>query len=191
MASENDDWNKDLFAYFKDHPSIKFFFEDRKLGKHGRHLFFNELAEKSTGEWVLHTCDDQMFIIDGWDNYIRSLAKSIDSSKINIIIPQFSNTGDVDHFLSRGYIKAMGMGGYGNIDSWINEVRDVMPPDRIHRTPEAIMYDMTVDVEIFTPEYLTADTSEGDKLPKWETTEVQASLEADRQKVKEAINAGL
>ena len=196
MASDNDDFNKDLYDWIKARPSlpIKLFFEDRKLGKHGRHIFFNELAEKASGQWILHTCDDQRFIYQGWDNYIRSLINTngLDPDKIHMIIPSFDNTGDVDQMLSKGYIKAMGqVGGYGNIDSWINEVREVMPPNRVHLTPDVLMHDMTpYSEEIYKPEYLAADTSEGDKLPKWKSSEVQADLEAERQKMVEMLEKG-
>lgn len=196
MASANDDWNEDLFKFFATRPKypIKFFFEDRKLGKYGRHLFFNELAQSASGDWLLHTCDDQIFIHQGWDNYIRSMirTKGITPDKAHMIIPSFDNTGDVDQMVSRGFVNILGrIGGYGNIDSWLNEVREVMPADRVHKTPDNLMRDLTVYPEIFTPEYQTADTSEGDKLPKWESTEVMTDLELERQKIKEAIQNGL
>lgn len=194
MASLNDDWNADLFKFFQSRPKypVKFFFEDRKLGKYGRHIFFNELAEKAFGDWILHTCDDQMFIYNGWDNYLRSFVGHISPDQVHMVIPLFNNTGYVDQMLSRGYINAVGrVGGYGNIDSWLNMIRDGLPPERVHITPDALMSDLTVYPEIFTPEYMAADNSEGKKLPLWESSEVRQDLLQEIAKVKEAIQNGL
>ncbi len=194
MASENDDWNEDVFNYYKDFPNIKFFFEDRKLGRAGRHIFFNELAEKASGDWILHTCDDQRFIMDGWDNYLREMivAGGIDSNKVHMILPKFDNIGHVDHMISRGYLNAAGrVGGYGNIDSWINGVRDSLPPDRVHFTPDELMHDFTHHPEIYTPEYLISDISVGKRFPKWNSPEVKQDLLQEIAKVQEAIQNGL
>lgn len=172
MASANDDWNHDLFEYFKKYPNIHFFFEDSKYGKKGRHLFFNELVKHSKGDWILHTCDDQTFITQNWDNIIRNfiVSNKIDSNKPNIVIPTFDNTGSVDHFVSRGYLNILNrLGDHCNIDSWINDLGDRLPRSMIHNCYIPIMHDHTTEPEIFQPEYLLCDTSEGDKLnvPEW------------------------
>jgi hypothetical protein len=193
MASANDDWNEGLFKFFKGHKSIKFFFEDSKLGGYGRHIFFNELAKKTKGDWILHTCDDQMFIIDNWDTKFKSFAKNIDHKKANIVIPRFDNTGYVDHFLSRGFYTALGrMGGYPNIDTWINHVSSVLPKGRIRQTPFVMMHDFTPDTDIDTPDHLLTDVSVGQKnhIP-WEAIETQDNLKKERIKLREAIINGL
>lgn len=193
MASEDDDWNADLFKFFANHPSIKFFFENEKLGKYGRHIFFNRLAKEATGEWLLHTCDDQIFILDGWDNYVRKYIKDnhIDSNKINFLIPRFDNTGFVDHFLSRGYLEQAGwIGGFGNIDSWINNVREGLSTDRTHLMEEKMMRDLTLYPEIYSPEYLNCDISCGLELPKWEDPIIKNGIDLDIEKLNNAILDG-
>lgn len=193
MASEDDDWNKDLIEFCSQYKNIKFFFENDRLGRHGRHIFFNRLAEKAEGEWILHTCDDQMFVRKGWDNYVRDYVRdhSLDHNKVNILIPRFNNTGSVDHFVSRGYLNALGMvGGYGNIDSWINNVLEEIPSDRIKMMPDELMCDLTVYPEILTPEYLKMDDSEGRKLPAWDSEEVKEGIFQAQEKLKEAILNG-
>lgn len=196
MANAEDDYNKDIFTFFKLHPEygVKFLFENSGLGVYGRHLYFNELASATDSDWLLHTCDDQMFIYENWDGFIRDyiISKNIDAAKVNVIIPKFSNMGAVDHMVSRGYINALGrLGGYGNIDSWINRLLAKLPQNRVFYPSRSIMYDFTPDAEIYTPEYLAVDDTKGQLLPMWGSEEVEKDLILEGNKLLEAIKNGL
>lgn len=196
MANAKDDYNKDVFKFFEVHSeyNIKFLFEDSGLGVYGRHIFFNDLVKNTDGDWIFHTCDDQMFIYEAWDNYLRDyiINKNIDSSKINIIVPAFENAGTVDHIVSRSYINILGkLGGFGNIDSFINRILEAIPQNRIFHPLQKLMYDFTVDSEIHTPEYLTTDTTKGNLLPKWGSKEVEDELSLEINKILKAIKNGL
>lgn len=196
MANAGDDYNKDVFKFFEMHPEygIKFFFEDSGLGVYGRHIYFNDLAKIADGDWIFHTCDDQMFIYKGWDDYLRKyiIDKNINFSKMNVIIPAFENTGIVDHIVSRGYINILGrLGGYGNIDSWINRILKEVPQDRVYYPSQKLMYDFTPNAEIHTPEYLTIDDTKGNLLPKWDSEEIKNDLSLEIDKMQEAIKNGL
>ena len=198
MASEGDEFNADLFKFFEETAEIypvKIFFENKKLGKYGRHIFFNELVKKATGDWILHTCDDQRFTMDEWDLYLRNyiIKEKIDSSKIHIINPLFNNTGWVDQMVSKPYLNVLGrLGGYGNIDSWFgNIMENLKETDRVHVTPDSLMTDLTLYPEIYTPEYMQGDISEGVKLPRWDTPNVQDDLKSEIEKLKGALQNGL
>ena len=197
MVSKDEDWNTEIIEHFRQRHGVKFFFEDWKLGGRGRHVFFNELAMQASGEWMQHACDDHLFVMKDWDEYIRAsiLHRSLDPLKVHVIIPKFSNTGSCAHLLSRGYLAVLGkIGGCGNIDSWINSVLEGIPQERItHLNDESIMFDHSAHQEILAQEYLhpIIDTSEGDKHHLFGSGEISDDISQAISKLKHAISNGL
>ena len=195
-VSANEDWNMDVIELFRDKHGVKFFFEDKKLGGNGRHIFFNDMAEHATGDWIQHACDDHLFTMPGWDNYIRANIRhhELSPEKINIVIPKLKNTGSVSHLVSRGYFKTLGrIGGCGNIDSWINEVITGIPRDRIINIHDPTMLDYSAMSDVGDKNFLhpVDDTSNGDLIPSLGSNEVNEDIRLSSKKLIEAIANGL
>jgi len=60
-----------------DPPSIPFtpkvrLFSGARHGYRHLHLYYNELAEKATGDWILSWSDDAVMETEGWDDVIRA-----------------------------------------------------------------------------------------------------------------------
>lgn len=153
MASEHDTWNEDLFELWKD--KITVFREDWKVGKNGRHYFYNELAKSAKGDWLWHMCDDH-YLLDGYDEYLVNYINEsgLDSKLPMVIVPRVENSGSIAHIISRGWYEKTGrIGMHGNIDSYLNEVISKLE-NRIDFHPDKpILWDYTTDPTIMTSEH--------------------------------------
>lgn len=153
MASKHDVWNQDLFELHQER--LKVFYEDRKMGKNGRHLFFNDLAEIAEGDWLWHMCDDHYLYMD-YDEYLLNYIRenNIDPKQANIIVPRVENSGSVSHLISRGWYEATKRIGYHpNIDSYLNNLSEFLPESIIHHPERPVMWDFTTDPSIMTTEH--------------------------------------
>ncbi len=188
MATEGDEWNKDLFKFFEQFP-VRFFFENRKLGKNGRHILFNELLKIASGDWILTVSDDHIFTIPDWDESIRTFVESqgIDHDQVFVLLPRHNNAGEISHILSRRWVDTVGrIAECGAVDSWINEVCIGLPPARIRRTFDVLMSDLGQNYE-WVDDCGQQDTSRGDILPRFGMEEVSQQIDIDRQKLITAI----
>lgn len=135
MINKEDTWNNELVKYFSN--KVKFYKEDYGYGRDGLHVYFNDLLDHSTGDWIIYFCEDHYINLRGWDSYIAQVINGgsralggddegmiLDHNKPYILVPKFDNAGSMNHIVSRGYINAMEgkIGRHGWIDSYINDV---------------------------------------------------------------------
>lgn len=192
MASAQDEWNRDLFQYHGER-GIRFFFEDYHLGRRGLHVYFNELAQHATGQWLLYMCEDHVFVQRQWDQCVRRVAHNYNPDLVYVLLPKFKFPvpGHMSHIVSRGYLNVAGrMGGHGNIDSWINVAVEAIPSDRKVLIPEELFDDLTHHPDPMKPEHthVPFDGSREAEFPAWEQ-----SIEACRsegRKLADAIRSG-
>lgn len=206
MINEHDTWNRELVEYFIDDPrhNIRFFTEDLGLGRGGLHRYFNDLADRATGDWLIYFCDDHYIQMPGWDQYVRGV---IDQKRLNpkdvwCIVPKFINVGAMNQMLSRGYVNALGgiLGRHGNIDSYINDVNqeafgvDPSRPEhlknnRVVRLDDEMFYDFTHDKptpldDIHTKTELSPEAS---LLPLYSAPMVKRWIGEDALKIRRAL----
>lgn len=194
MYSSEDTWNKELIQFFSAFDDFSFHPESYGYGRQGLHVYFNELASHSQGNWLIYFCDDHSIIADGWDTYLlQSIEeKNIDYKKIYTISPSFDNTGAVNHVISRGYYNHMGdIGKYGNIDSYLNFVGEALPQDRHFYTERPLFHDYTVDTNVLSTEHTELVSKSKKIFPGWDSVEVQNMIREDQDKIREGITCGL
>lgn len=193
MASKHDTWNQDFFQYYED--KFKVYYEDKKMGKNGRSVYYNELAGYSTGDFIWHMCDDHYFISERYDKYLVEFIerKKINPHAVNIILPLLDNTGSVSHLVSRKWYEVLGrMGEHPAIDSYINGVIDRFPyPDRIHNTDRALLHDFTVEEEIMTPKHHEIELDYSISFPDFRSEETDNEMTKDGHKLYQAVQNGL
>lgn len=193
MCSEQDTWNRSLIEYVKEIPNISFFPENYRLGRSGLHIYYNELLQHATGDWIIYFCDDHCITVNGWDRYLLGYIedKGIDHNKIYQIVPGWENAGSMNQMLSRGWVNALGnIGRFGNIDSYNNFVAERILKDRTHRPSEPLFYDFTHDPKVMTPEDNIVE-GYSPLTESWESPEVQNRIIEDGKKLMEAIDNGL
>lgn len=129
MLNAEDTWNLDLMEYFTRRENVRFFTEDYQLGRAGLHRYFNDLAEHSTGEWLIYFCEDHYINRPSrisWDQYFLSRIQEaqVDYREPYVLVPKFDNAGAMNHMVSRGFYETIGkkVGRHGWIDSYINDV---------------------------------------------------------------------
>ena len=186
MYSAQDTWNKELIGNFGG--LFQFYPEDKKLGRSGLHVYFNELLKHATGDWVIYFCDDHCIISQGWDLYLLNFAadRKLDPQKIYSIIPAWDNAGAMNQMLSRGYINALGnIGRFGNIDSYNNFVAMAIQ-GRIAQATKPIFHDFTHDPSVMTPEHNIVEGYSPDP-EMWEDQSVKDRIAEDQRILKEAI----
>ena len=145
ILPESDTWNKELIEL---HPEIEWVRESYNYGRAGLHVYFNDLAKKATGDWLIYFCDDHFISKDGWDDYLlREIERwGLDHNGIYCIIPKLENTGPVNQIVSRGFYNALGaLGRNAWIDSYINDVAERIPQDHVFRLNEPTFYDFSAD----------------------------------------------
>lgn len=195
MLNEADDWNDDLVHFFSQFPFIKFFREDKKMGRYGLHEYFSELYSHATGEWIVYFCDDHFIILDEWQDDLRTTikARKLDYKEPHVIVPRFDNVGTMNHILSRGLIDALDgrMGQSGWIDTYFNEVSRFLPKERIHKIDEVYFHDFTHD----NPQPMSEEHSIGEvddyyvrHSLKVGTSVWQKAIDADAQKIIKKMN---
>ena len=193
MVSKQDDWNQELIKFVTRFCPIKFCFEDKKLGRSGLHLYYNEMLTETTGDWVIYFCDDHYIVRQGWDEYLMNFVDSckLDPKRIYQVVPTWDNSGSMNQMLSRGYIDTLGnIGRYGNIDSYNNHVGAQMFKPRVIAAPEPIFHDFTGDPEIMTEKHHEIEGYS--PLPIiWGSEEMQGMIAEDAQKLRKAIDNGL
>ena len=196
MISNEDTWNTDLLNFVCTiYPDrIKVFREDYGMGRKGLHVYFNELAAKSRGDWLWYFCDDHDIVMQDYDWYIKSIIDlhQMNPHKIYQIIPRCSNSGSIAHILSRGWFDISGdLGKHANIDSYINYVTFYLPEYRIFRPDDPVIIDYTADPTIMTPEHNKAFINQSLVFPLGESQEVQLLAKKDGQRLAIAIEQGL
>lgn len=209
MASEQDTWNRELFDYFQGQPGLDFFFEDRGLGRAGLHVYFNDLLEHATGDWIVYFCEDHFInppVVGEleapshyWDTIVRRTIaeKNLDPRRPWVIVPKFDNAGTMNHIVSRGFVDLMGgvLGRHGWIDSYINDVLGGSGRGRYHDRVillnEEIFHDFTHDhPSPMSDAHLQSVTSDaGLLLPKYDSDEVRQLIAADIAKFQEYIQS--
>ena len=211
MLNLQDTWNQELIDHFSLPPyNVKFFWENKKLGRAGLHLYFNDLLEHANGQWVIYFCEDHFIIQDGWDERIRQFitTRELFHKDVYCLIPKFDNAGAMNQILSRGYINALdgNLAHHGNLDSYINEVNGLAfgaaafrpegegkPHDRILRFDDpAMFHDFTHDVPspMSDAHLQTVNVGRGKKLPKYEDPIIRELAQKDADKLKVAIEGG-
>lgn len=209
MLNEGDTWNAELVNYFRadDHKDqnyyVKFFRENYGLGRHGLHIYFNDLLKYATGEWIIYFCEDHFIHRGGWDTYLRRFIAGaageanrsdrkfpLDPSEPWVIVPKFDNAGAMNHIVSRGFVEALGgvLGNHGWIDSYINDLTFRAwgdHPKRVLRMDLELFHDFTHDhpnpMDVGRQQSKPGD--DGSKLPKHESPEYWAAVESDKTKL--------
>lgn len=196
MISEEDTWNTDLLKFVTGiyGDRIRVFREHYGMGRNGLHRYFNELAAKSTGDWLWYFCDDHDIIMQDYDWFIKSLVDlhQMNPHKIYQIIPRCQNSGSIAHILSRGWFDVAGdLGKHGNIDSYINYVSFWLPEHRIFRPDDYVIIDYTVDPTIMTPEHNKAWINTSLIYHYGASDVVQKWAKEDGERLAKAIEQGL
>lgn len=209
MLNEDDTWNRELVHYFDLHQDflpIEFHTENYGLGRAGLHVYFNDLLQHATGDWIIYFCEDHFITMHGWDTYLQRVIAGItqqgdslnkpfplDPSEPWIIVPKFDNAGSMNHIVSRGYIDALGgvLGRHGWIDSYINDLSTQAwgrHPLRVLRMDKEIFHDFTHDdpSPMSDAHLQTIIGPEAAKLPKHGSQEYQILIEDDAERLREA-----
>lgn len=203
MLNESDTWNSELVSYFSRltlkgrTPRIHFMSENLGLGRAGLHEYFNTLYKRSKGDWIIYFCEDHFITMQWWDSYVLAMIeeRKLDPNRIWSLIPKFDNAGAMNQILSRGYCEALGgvVGHHGWIDSFINDVNHLLPPDRIIRFDDEMFHDFTHDWP--NPMSGAANqsiiTPKARSLPAFKSMEYEKLVRADAKKLNEAIERGL
>jgi len=194
MLNKDDTWNSELVSVIADNrPNVRFFWEDSGLGRAGLHTYFNELAQWATGDWIIYFCEDHFIIMDGWDKYILDTIEAwqLDPQKVWTVIPKFDNIGAMNQIISRGYYNALGyVGRNGWIDSYLNDVNEQIPQDRIRHLPYYTFTDFThYQPSPMADEMLQARRDEGAiaNLPKYDSDENRRLIAEDAEKLSVSI----
>lgn len=203
MLNKNDKWNRDLQAFFMafglaSKGTIQFFEEDYKLGRYGLDKYFNDLAERAVGDWLIYFCEDHYIEANGWDDAIRDFAadRELDPKKANIIIPKFDNVGAMNHVISRGLYNALGyMGRHAWIDSYWNDVGHLINREGlVHRMDDELFHDFTHDQPAHIIEGQTnSEVSQEIKetYPKPTSAEYHKIVGEDSKKIRDMIDRGV
>lgn len=216
MLNKHDTWNLDLvkyYEYFAD-VAVKFYYEDYGLGRAGLHVYFNELYKHSWGKWIVYFCEDHYIVAQDWDLRLREVIAGtalaepspnqpptlqhkqgqLDPVKIWAIIPKFDNAGAMNHVLSRGFIEHMGgkLAQHGNLDSYINDVIKWLPRDRRIAVDTPWFHDFTHDVPspMSDAHLQSVISAAGKKLPKYDSPKMAAFIQADTERLQQAIQGG-
>ena len=168
MNHLTDTWNSDLIDnWYKKEFNFSRDRENYGLGRYGLHMYFNHLAKRATGDWLMYLCDDHDIIMQGWDAYILNhvALRNLYHKDPYVLVPRFDNTGSVNHILSRGMYEALGeMGSHSHIDSYLNDLFDKsdLPDNVIHQLSEKPMLtDYTVDSSIMTDSHTYVPYKDG------------------------------
>lgn len=159
MMNAHDTWNRELVKFYQRYiiaieqivgfaPGLHFVEENRGLGRDGLHVYLNDLAAYSKGDWIVYFCDDHHVVVDDWDEklleYVRQ--RKLNPHQIHCIVPKFDNAGAMNHIISRGYYETLNhVGQNGWIDSYLNDVNALIPADRIHKVDDEWFHDFTHD----------------------------------------------
>lgn len=190
MLNEGDTWNRDLVAYFDGLYNIKFFYEDKKLGRAGLHEYFNDLYEQSKGKWIIYFCEDHLINTPNWDVKVRNLIinKNLSHNDIWCIVPKFDNAGAMNHILSRAFIECMGgyLARHGNLDSYINDVCRELLDNRTIRMDDELFHDFTHDKPSPMSDAAMQGvvTEKAAAMPKYDNHEVTQMVIDDGEKLK-------
>lgn len=216
MLNEEDTWNEDLVNYycrFGIATTIKFLYEDLKLGRAGLHEYFNMLLPYAIGDWIIYFCEDHYIVMGGWDTFLREMISGdlavntelgpvlrhnfgpLDPNKVWCLVPSFDNAGPMNHVLSKGYIKAQGgyIARHGNLDSYINTITGRLYKDCTIRfdTDPAMFHDFTHDdPNPMSEAGMQSVISEaGQAMPRYDSTEIMQMLDEDVDKLRAAVEA--
>ncbi len=198
MMSERDTWNKELIDHVSEIPNLTFYREDRRLGRAGLHLYYEDMLKSagSTPEWTAYFCEDHYPNTANWDQIVRQAieGRKLDPYKIYVIVPGWDNPGigAMNHILSRGFVESLGhISKHGNLDSYINHVIEGLPADRIIHLGE-IFHDFTHDVPSQMDDSRTRVElgPEAATIPAWDTDEMRALIAADTAKLNQSIQEG-
>lgn len=204
MMNAGDTWNQELVEHFELAPyNVRFFTEDYQLGRHGLHVYYNDLIKQTRADWLIYFCDDHFVTEEDWDIYVRaciagnvrsgdSMAKEypLNPAEPWVLVPKFDNCGAMNHLVSRGFINALGgvIGNHGWIDSYINDLMRPFP-DRVIRMDDVLFHDFTHDVPTPMDEANTvAPISDlAKKLPEYGGGRYERLIVEDRQKIKNVV----
>lgn len=213
MLNQGDTWNAELVQLFSAPPyNVQFFYEDYQLGRAGLHIYFNDLYKQSRGDWLIYFCEDHFITKPGWDQYIYDMVAGevkvqtemgavlkhefgmLNPAEPWCIVPKFDNAGAMNQILSRGYCEAIGdvIGRHGWIDSYINDLNTRAwgaHPQRVLRLDAPIFHDFTHDhPNPMDDAHLQSVVGPAaGELPKHNSTEYWAIVEADVNKLKGAV----
>jgi hypothetical protein len=192
MASQQDEWNKDLFGYLQLHHNFKIFTEDYGYGHWGLYQYFNELAKEASGDYLWYLCSDHDIVCENYDtillNYFKE--KNISPDEVWAVTPGFKDCGPVSHIITRKFYEITGRIAQSNkVDSWYN--------DLIYRIPEnrrpvmsgvQIMTDYTPKFnDILSPDDMIGEMSKPGKMLENGSKEYWQAIEKDAQKLNNAI----
>lgn len=191
MYSGQDTWNTELIKHFqsKTYPFMRFYSENYGLGRSGLHQYFNELAARARGDWLIYFCDDHCIVRKGWDTYLYKVIEEnkIDPNKVNMIVPKWDNVGAMNQILSRAWFETLrNIGRFGNIDSYNNFVAEKIDQDRVRNLDEAFFHDFTHDPEILTAAHSKLD-GENPLPEEWGSVEIQNRIIEDGARLQMAI----
>lgn len=193
MLNKGDTWNLDLVKFYEGRRNVKFFFEDYGYGRAGLHEYFNELAQKATGDMLIYFCEDHYISYKGWDIQTRRLANAnFDNPRdVWLILGKFDNiAGPMNQVFSRGYLETLGyLGRNGWIDSYVNAICEKLPRDRYVEMPVPLFHDFTHDRPPVLDDVNTKTEIKEEKLP-YDHDQTRAWLAEDIDKLNEAIRSG-
>lgn len=193
MGSSDDSWNEELRWHFEDR--VKFYGENKGLGRAGLHVYLNELLEHAHGDWIIYFCEDHFITMPDWDMLVRKIIvdRGLDHREPWCIIPKFDNCGAMNQIVSRGWLNAVGdLGKHGWIDSYINDVNAQAFGDisgRVIRMDDELFHDFTHDdPSPMSDAHMQSITSEeGKKLPPYGDDLVKELVRQDADKLKAAL----
>lgn len=206
MLNVHDEWNKDFVEFFEKYVKtiemivgvpapLKFFYENKQLGRAGLHEYFNDLAKEARGEWLVYFCEDHYIRVPDWDEILiqRIEERDLNSEQIHVIVPKFDNAGAMNHIVSRGYYETLNhVGQNGWIDSYINDLAGQIPADRVHKIDDELFHDFTHDKpEPMDPvHYKQTLAARVKDLPKKGSPEYDEQVKTDAEKINHQIERG-
>ena len=143
IIPESDTWNNEFFELIENVEVVR---ESYNYGRAGLHVYFNDLAARATGDWLIYFCEDHFITKDGWDEYLIDYLKDYDPNKAYIVRPHSTGFDCILHMVSRGFYETLGvMGRNAWIDSYLNDVMERIPQDRCLYPPEILFHDFSAD----------------------------------------------
>lgn len=191
MMNTHDTWNEEIVDHFMA-KGVRFFEEDRRLGRNGLHLYYEMMLPEIKGDWVAYFCEDHNIVRYGWNKVISQFIKdnNLDPNEPYVLVPNWDNTGHMSHVVSKGYLRTLGgkIAHHGNLDSYINYVKDRMPSSHVLQLP-VLFHDFTHDQP--NPMSDAANQSvagpEAATLPAWDSDEVREHIDKDVNAIRERI----
>lgn len=105
------------------HPKSTKIISSRGNGYKDLHLFYNQMAEKASGDWLMFFNDDAKIITQGWDKIILNIVLKPAYPGIFNTCVLFPPSGSAFFWMRRNLFKLLGhMSMDHYVDAWVDDV---------------------------------------------------------------------